>query len=286
MSHSYMLFFQKKRRNPSLAHVRATDGLVSTWFWIVDARYRHNQPPPPIFFGFLPWPDPSSSSEAKRIQIRSNTAALIRSRGASNVAHEISQNVTMEFFQRVFNVFVQAQATAGTIKISFEGWWILMAESASGIWPPTLPSSLSGFCQASRDSSYLRKVQWFCIGIVDLFETIDRPNTFLSEKRFPECCPLIQYMVKPSKSNWANWIYKLCPRNVKSLFKWQIEIRYRIYSYYLSQTAEKLGYFSIRYRAFSSNVWFPHIVAVWMSLEKDVASKAFSDTFDQCEMFW
>jgi hypothetical protein len=83
--------------------------------------HRHNQPAQPIFFGFLPWPDPSPSFEAKRIQVRCNTTSFIRFGGALNVAHEVPPKVTTIFFQRVFNVFVRSAATAATMKISFEG---------------------------------------------------------------------------------------------------------------------------------------------------------------------
>ena len=83
--------------------------------------HRHDQPNPPIFFGFLPWPDPSPSFEAKRFLFRPNQRCLIRFCNINSVQHEIPPNVTSEFRQRCFTIFAQSVATAGTLRMSVEG---------------------------------------------------------------------------------------------------------------------------------------------------------------------
>lgn len=87
--------------------------------------YAHGQPAAPLFFGFIPWPARGPGFEAKRIQFRSSTSALVRFCGIGNVQHLIPPspplNNPMVFFQRTWIVFVQAVATVGVLDIWSEG---------------------------------------------------------------------------------------------------------------------------------------------------------------------
>lgn len=84
------------------------------------AMFSHAQPAAPNFFGATVWPSPSPGFEGKHWLLRSNQRCFIRFGGVGNVQHEILANVTMEFWQRTFIVFVQG-GTAGILRMSVEG---------------------------------------------------------------------------------------------------------------------------------------------------------------------
>lgn len=64
-----------------------------------------------------------ASFEGKRLQMRSNTRALVRFGNILNVGVEVPAQQTMEFFEKTFCIWVRAAAgaTAGTLKLWAEG---------------------------------------------------------------------------------------------------------------------------------------------------------------------
>jgi len=68
-----------------------------------------------------PWPSPAPGFKGKRFMFRPTQRCFIRFGNINNVQHEIPANQTSEFWQRTFIVFVQAAATAGTLRMSVEG---------------------------------------------------------------------------------------------------------------------------------------------------------------------
>jgi hypothetical protein len=86
--------------------------------WVL---HDHKQPAAPLFFGFLPWPSPAPSFEGKRFMFRPTQRCLVRFGNINSVQHEIPANQTTIFWQRTWVVFVQAAATAGTLRMSIEG---------------------------------------------------------------------------------------------------------------------------------------------------------------------
>jgi len=80
-------------------------------------------PAPILALGIPVWQSPVPAFEGKRIQLRSNTRALVRFGNILNVPVEVPAQQTMEFFEKTFCVWVRAApgATVGTLRLWAEG---------------------------------------------------------------------------------------------------------------------------------------------------------------------